>query len=380
MRFLIFVCGEGLGHTGRCISLAGELLAAGHDVCIGAYGYSRELIERSGCNASEIPQELKLEGENGSLDLKSSVTSTVKSISVKNIKQVLSLIERNKPDVVISDGYYLGILAARWKKVCTCMIVNQSRMQDFFKDKGPVMRYVGVAVKNFYTWIYNGVDIIFVPDFPSPFTICGSNLAFSEKIMDKVEFSGPLLRKRFCEVVPQENVRRPHVLCSIGGFGYRLEIFRTIIAAARMDGSINYTLIGGPDLDYDLLGNVPENVDVCRFVADPFPYYKSSDAVICTGGHGTLTESLSFGLPVISFPDRCHNEQENNARSVEANGYGMSFSYSVSPEELLKAVRCIISEERFRFKVSVLQDMASSLDGPVYIRKRLEGYSALCSH
>ncbi|WP_319507808.1 glycosyltransferase [uncultured Methanolobus sp.] len=380
MKFLIFVCGEGLGHTGRCISLANELLGSGHSVRIGAYGYSKELIERSGHRATGIPQELKLSGKDGSLDLKSSIISTAKGLSLRNIKTVMDLVKKSEPDFVISDGYYLGILAARRKKVCTCMIVNQSSMQDFFKGKGIILRYVGSVVRNFYTWIYKKIDIIFVPDFNPPFTICGSNLDFPEEIENKVKFSGPLLRQRFEDVSPKSDIKRPHVLCTIGGFGYRIQIFRTILAIAKMDPTINYTLMGGPDLDYDVLENIPGNVEICRFVPDPFPYYKSSDIVICAGGHGSITESLSFGLPVISFPDNSHNEQENNARFVEEHGYGMHFSYSVSSEELMDAIHSLLYDEKFRTKTSELKKQAQLMDGPAYVRKCLEQYSTSYSH
>lgn len=374
MRFLIFVCGEGLGHTGRCISLANELLSAGHSVHIGAYGYSKELIEKSGHQVTKIPQELQLTGKDGSLDLKSSIMATIKGISPGKIRTVRNLLKKTNPDFVISDGYYLGIIAAKLGGVHRCMIVNQSNMQDFFKGKGFAIGLAGSVVRGFYTWIYNNIDIIFVPDFTPPFTICGSNLAFPPGVEKKVEFSGPVLRKIFDEVVPKENVQRPHVLCSIGGFGYRLQIFKTIIKAAAMDQNVNYTLIGGPDLDYDVLENVPGNVDICRFVADPFPYYRSSDLIICTGGHGTLTESLSFGLPVISFPDQSHNEQENNARLLEKNGCGLAFSYSVTPGELMDAIHSLINDEKFRSKASELKKQAQLMDGPAHIRKRLEKY------
>lgn len=374
MIFLIFVCGEGLGHTGRCISLASEILSAGHTVFIGAYGYSQKLIEESGHIVEEIPQELRLCGKKGSLDLKSSILSTAKGISLGNINSVTKLIEKTKPDFVISDGYYNGIIAAKRKKVPVCMIVNQSNMQDFFRNKGFVIGTVGYSVKKFYTWIYRNVDMIFVPDFVPPFTICGSNLSFPDEVKDKIRFSGPVLRKKHEKVIPIKDLNRPHVLCSIGGFGYRIQIFKTLLETAKMDDSINYTLIGGPDLDYDLLEDVPENVDIKRLIPDPFPYYRSVDLVICTGGHGTITESLSYGLPVISFPDKSHNEQENNAQFIENNGYGRRFSYSVTPEELLQAIRSLADDEKYRSNVSILKGQAMNCHGPTFIREKLEEY------
>lgn len=78
MRTLILVCGEGLGHTSRCIAVARELVAAGHVVHFGAYGYSQELIERKGYMVSTIPSEITLVGEAGELDLKASIFETMK--------------------------------------------------------------------------------------------------------------------------------------------------------------------------------------------------------------------------------------------------------------------------------------------------------------
>ncbi|WP_162272995.1 glycosyltransferase family protein [Methanolobus vulcani] len=136
MIFLIFVCGEGLGHTGRCISLASELLNSGHTVFIGAYGYSQKLIEESGYIVEEIPRELRLSGKKGSLDLKSSIVSTARGISLGNINSVTRLIERTKPDFVISDGYYSRIIAARRKK-SSCMYGSEPiEYAGFFQEQG----------------------------------------------------------------------------------------------------------------------------------------------------------------------------------------------------------------------------------------------------
>lgn len=374
MKVLIFVCGEGLGHTGRCISLARELSGAGHDVSIGAYGYSKELIKKSGYNVIDIPQELILKGQDGTLNLKNSFMSTMKTVFHARSRAVFDIVKEKSPDFVISDGYYTGILAARWNKVSCSMIVNQSRMQDFFRNKGIMMGIAGFSVRKFYTWVYKKVDMIFVPDFKAPGTICGLNLDFPEKLVEKVEFSGPVLRKKFSEVTRVKNIRQPHILCSIGGFAYRLEIFRTIIRTAEMNKHINYTFVGGPDIDYDMLGNIPENVTVRRLIADPFPYYRSSALVICTGGHGTLMEALSFGLPVISFPDQDHNEQQNNSSLLEKKGYGLNLSYSVSPGELMDAINSIMDNQDYYSKTRELREEARLTDGSFYIRERIERY------
>src|SRR5512133_2137216 len=112
MRIMIFMCGEGLGHTSRCLALGKELLAAGHEIEFGAYGYSKDLVEKTGYRAQEIPSEIKLVGKAGGLDMAGSIEATLKNAQLLGGPRVLKLIRDFKPDVVVSDSFYLGILAA----------------------------------------------------------------------------------------------------------------------------------------------------------------------------------------------------------------------------------------------------------------------------
>jgi uncharacterized protein (TIGR00661 family) len=371
MNVLLFTCGEGLGHTGRSIALGRELLSAGHTVHFGAYGYSKELMERSGYTVHEIPQELKLVGKKGSLNLEASIKHTARGISPGNILSVLRLVKDTDPDVVVSDGYYLGVLAAGFRKISTYMIVNQSNMEEFFRDKSPMVGLLGGLVRSFYHFIYHRIDGIIIPDFPEPYTVCSRNLAFPEDVQHKLNFSGPLVRKRSSEVETPD-LKKPHVLCTIGGFAYRREIFNKILDAARMDPGINYTLIAGPSLDISELTGVPENVNIYSFIADPFSCYRASDLVISAGGHGTLMETLSFGLPLFSFPDQGHSEQENNATVVEERGYGRRLDYSISGEELLSMIKEVVFGGKFRENTDRLREQAESSYGPASVRKLLE--------
>ena len=108
------------------------------------------------------------------------------------------------------------------------------------------------------------------------------------------------------------------------------------------------------------------------FTENPFPYYKASDLVITAGGHGTILESLAFGLPVISFPDEKHREQENNASVLEEAGYGKRMSYLTSPEVILTCIREVLEDEQYRKKTRKLRELSEVLDGPVAVRKFLE--------
>jgi uncharacterized protein (TIGR00661 family) len=371
MRVMIFVCGEGLGHTSRCISIGRELVSAGHDVHFGAYGYSKELIERKGFKTHEVPSEITLVGKAGSLNLKKSILATFKRGQFLGLIKIRKLLKKTRPDVVISDSYFMGMISAKSRSIPCYLIVNQSNMEEFFKGKGISSRIIVEIVKKSYIGMFRIADKIIIPDFPLPHTICRKNLEFKKDIWKKVFFSGPLIGKTFEETTAEE-LERPHVLCTVGGFGYREPIFRKVIEAAGMDKSINYTLLSGPSVDPESLGTLPENVTILKFIDDQFPYMKASNLVIAPGGHSTMMEALSFGVPMISVPDKKHNEQQNNAFVIEEDGLGKKLDYSASPEEILENIRLLIDDEKYSNELAGMREMAVELNGPGAVRLMVE--------
>lgn len=376
MKVLIFICGEGLGHTSRCIALGRELLAAGHEVYLGAYGYSKEFIERKGYKTVEIPPEIKLVGESGSLNLKRSIISTLKNGNIFAIFKVLSLLKEKKPDIVVSDSYFTGIVASKVRGIPVYLIVNQSNMETFFKEGGIALRTMGGVIKQFYNCIFRRVDRIIIPDFPMPYTVCRLNLAFEEEVSKNMFFSGPLTLEKFGDVKAKD-LQKPHVLSLIGGFGYREPIFRKVIEVAKLDKNINYTLLSGPNLNPEVFSNLPENVTIEHFINDQFPYLKASDLVIAPGGHSTIMEALTFGVPVLSFPDMNHSEQESNAAVIELEDYGRRLDYNASPEEILRSIKELLENEKIHQKVETMKNLSKDLNATATFKELLESNSKI---
>lgn len=371
MKILILICGEGLGHTSRCLALGKEFLTAGHEVHFGAYGYSKEMVEKTGYEANEIPSEIKFVGKAGTLDFTGSIEATLKNADILGGPKLLKLIKDRDPDVVISDSYYLGALSAFTLRIPVYLIINQSNMEDFFKNRGVPLRILGKITKGFYNQIFEKVDKIIIPDYPLPYTVCKKNLSFTPKIEEKLFYSGPLGKEKYEEVeeIPHQ---KPHIVSLIGGFGYREPIFRKVLETAKLDTSIYYTLISGPSFDPSKITDLPENVQLLKFIKDTYPYLKSSDAVIVPGGHSTIMEALSFGIPILSFPDKGHSKQENNAAVIEEEGYGRMLSYSTPPQVILECIRKVLEEKKYRNKTKRLRKLARGLDGPNAVRKMLE--------
>ncbi|MGB9929327.1 MAG: UDP-N-acetylglucosamine--N-acetylmuramyl-(pentapeptide) pyrophosphoryl-undecaprenol N-acetylglucosamine transferase [Methanosarcina sp.] len=371
MKIMILICGEGLGHTSRCLALGKELFSSKHEVHFGAYGYSKEMVEKAGYKAHEIPSEIKLVGKEGGLDLTGSIEATLKSADLLGGPKLLKLLKDIDPEIVISDSYYLGTLGAFTLRIPVYLILNQSNMEEFFKDRGVPLRILGGITKRFYKEIFENVDKIIIPDYPLPYTVCKKNVNFNSKLQDRIVYSGPLVQEKY-ENVEGIPLKKPHIVSLIGGFGYREPIFRKILETAKLDKSINYTFISGPSFDPSKLSDVPENVQIFKFIKDTFPYLKSSEAIIAPGGHSTMMEALSFGIPILSFPDKGHSEQENNSKVIEEEGYGRMLSYSTPPEVVLECIREILEDKEYRNKTERLRRLAKELDGPGTVRKILE--------
>jgi len=362
------MCGEGLGHTSRCIGLARELVDAGHDIELGAYGYSKELCEKSGFAVREIPSELSLVGKSGFLDMKGSVEATMNNANILGGPQMMKLLAEVKPDIVVSDSYYIGALAAKAMRIPVHMIVNQTNMLEFFRNRGTGMRLLGEVTKSFYFTVFEHVDSVIIPDFPPPYTVCAKNIVFTQDMAEKLFYSGPLIRKRWSQT-DAADIKMPHVLSMIGGVGYRENMFRTVLSAANAAKDIGFTLVSGPSVD--LSGyEVPDNVDVLPFIEDPFPYLKGSDVLIAPGGHSGMMEAMSFGVPVISCPDMLHSEQENNAQRLEEMGLGLRISYQTPPQVLSAAIDELSHDGRGRPKR--MRELAEALNGTKRLRKMLE--------
>ena len=305
------------------------------------------------------------------MDFKGSIETTLKNSQILGGPKLLRLMKNLNPDIIFSDSYYLGALAAFTPRIPIYLITNQSNMEEFFKNRGVSLRILGGVAKKIYHKVFEKVDKMIIPDYPLPYTVCTKNLSLTPKLEAKIFYSGPLIKEKY-EDVEEIPLKKPHIVSLIGGFGYRELIFKKVLETAKLDPSIYYTLISGPSFNPSKLFDLPENVRVLKFIKDTFPYLKSSEIVIAPGGHSTIMEALSFGIPILSFPDKEHREQENNAKVIEEKGYGMMLSYSTPPEVILECIREVMEEDMYRNNTERLRRIAGELRGPNAVREMIE--------
>jgi uncharacterized protein (TIGR00661 family) len=106
-----------------------------------------------------------------------------------------------------------------------------------------------------------------------------------------------------------------------------------------------------------------ENLIVHSWIPNRFEYLKACDIVVSRGGHGTLSQSICYGKPVILIPTPSHTEQFNNAKkAVELGVAELILQEKLNRDFLLKVVRKLLSVG-FQEKAKQLQNKIKQYNG-----------------
>ncbi len=364
MKILISVCGEGFGHTTRCIAI-GESLKNSYEIAYIAYGKSRDFIEKHGFKVFETFPEIKLKGKDGKFDITSSIFNKEYSPK-KAIKREINIIKEYNPDLVISDCKYSTIVAAKLLKKPVICISNQNYTK--YKLKTDLIVYPTMKALNI---INERCEKFIVPDFPLPYTICEYNL----KIIKNMEFIGPLIRYDVDNVDDDGS----YILSVIGGFEYRYKILEELGKIA-LNNNLNVKLVCGSyevakklKNDLNLTSYKDKNVEIIPITTNMEELIKNAELIVSHGGHSTIMEALSFGKPLIVIPDLDHPEQGNNAKKVHDLGCGIALSYK-ELYRLEEAVFDIRNMKMYKRNALKMRELAKKYNGKKNIKKIIDGF------
>lgn len=190
--FQVYVCGEGLGHASRSMAVGEALIKGGHEVSFHTYGSSKKHIEDNGFKVTEIPPEIKLVGKAGSLDIKKTLKATVRNMKLMSLPKIVNQVREDNPDAIVSDSYFLPVIAAKLRKVPVYLIVNQTKIHNYLGNLGLAAKAASKVMKYSLEKTFHSVNKVVIPDFPPPWTICKNNI---NEMRDVMYHSGPLVRK-----------------------------------------------------------------------------------------------------------------------------------------------------------------------------------------
>jgi UDP:flavonoid glycosyltransferase YjiC (YdhE family) len=360
MRVYFAPCGIGLGHVGRCIPIAKKLLEKNVEIMFSTYREGIHYVEQQKLPLTKAPPIGFQVKPDGTIDFKLTAVNPGPFLStftlMKQVDAEVRAIQRFKPDVVVSDSRISPLLAARMLGVPRVCILNQfqviiPRRKRFLR----LARFADSVTLTLVGKMWTSGNVTLIPDFPKPYTICAGNLNIPKNYRKNVRLIGPLLPVRPNALPTKEELReklklpadKPVIFAPISGPVRERAFLMKILREILLEFPENYTVVmslGYPKADHEPVHH--GNVTIYKWIPNRFEYLKASDLVIGRAGHGTLTQCLCYGKPMILVPTPSHTEQISNAKQVADMGAAKIIQQEkLDKETLLKNVQQILVSE-----------------------------------
>ena len=156
------------------------------------------------------------------------------------------------------------------------------------------------------------------------------------------------------------DAHQPTVLVFGGSLGARS--LNNAMSAALMElGQKNVQVIWQTGTSFTTPEHLPANVRVLPFINDMASAYAACDLVVCRAGGGTVAELTTVAKPaiLIPYPHAANNEQEFNARALEAKGGAVMMKDNLVAESLISEMLALVhDEERLKSMSAALKEMA----------------------
>lgn len=356
MSIYFGVCGIGLGHAGRCIPIAEKLREKGVDVVFSSYGNGLNYIKEKKFKYRKAPSIGFAVKTDGGVDFRQSTVNPGPFIaSVKVLRQIafeLMAIGYFQPKVVISDSRVSTILASKILKIPCITILNQfkiiiPRRRRFLR----LCRLVDAGALALIGRIWTISDYVLIPDYPMPYTVSLGNLEIPPIYSKKVFLAGPIVPVKPEELPSQRelkeklgyDVNKPLIFAPISGSLKERKHLIELLTSIFMEIDEYSTVMSKANPTGDQKPIKLGPLTVYEWLNERFEHLKACDLIVSRAGHGTITQSMFYGKPMILIPTPNHTEQTGNASRIEEMGLGLTLEQEeLTRETLLNSIKKII--------------------------------------
>jgi UDP-N-acetylglucosamine--N-acetylmuramyl-(pentapeptide) pyrophosphoryl-undecaprenol N-acetylglucosamine transferase len=211
----------------------------------------------------------------------------------KNISK--EIIQKDDPNLVISDEDFASISIAQEKNIPTVLITDV--LETKFTN-GIVSLFEKKMNKSMQKMIEK-CDIVIIPKNGNN----QDNIKYVGPIVRETNFSRDELRQKF-------SFRDKTIVISIGGTNAgEFLIEKAIEAILKINQGFEIVLVSGPAVNKKF-----ENVRNLGFVNNLHEIIFAADLIISLAGKSTIDEAKAYGTPAIFIPIKDHFEQEDNAK------------------------------------------------------------------
>jgi len=335
MKTIFSVYGYGLGHATRSEAIIKSLSS---DVRVIASENAYTYFNKRGMNPSRI-NSFKIGNITKSFSwvqtLFENVDFPFNMLADYNLVKRLS--KQFTPNVIVSDTEPVSILYANTAGVSCYFLSNLMPITSEYKRipswlKSSKLDSQEAVIRMLIDQVLKKSDVLLSP------TLKSYNMGY------KVKFTDLIVRKKPGELKPIENIIKEHrlpkdfILVSFGGARITSEYYKTLMPVLKEFSKENFVVSTNNAVRREIS---LQNLKLYPFINDYLSMLKACKAVICLGGHSTISEAMVYSKPVFVIPIQEHIEQLTNAVLVSDNGLGKSFFFKdeIKPEKLKKELK-----------------------------------------
>jgi UDP-N-acetylglucosamine--N-acetylmuramyl-(pentapeptide) pyrophosphoryl-undecaprenol N-acetylglucosamine transferase len=361
VRVYFSPCGMGLGHVGRALPVAEELVRRGAEVMFSTYLEGVEYIRRMGFPVVSSPALSLASDLTGRIDLRASaVTQGVPALPrfMQQVKKEMEYMKAFGPEVVVSDTRLSSVVAGKLLGLPVALMLNQFMpMVPRSEQNLMLSKILDGGILTLLSRGWGASDVILIPDFPEPYTISQDSLRIPKPYRHLVKMVGFILPRKPEEVEDTGRVREEAgatggetlIYAAISGPRQEREpLIRLLRPIFEGFPSGNRVVMSMGDPEGGSNPASSGNLTAIPWVVDRYEYLKACDLVVCRGGHNTIMQSICYGKPSIIVPTPNHTEQYANARRAKELGFAEALHQKeLDRDRLLEVADSLLSEPKY---------------------------------
>jgi len=213
----------------------------------------------------------------------------------KNISE--ELLQKNKPDLIISDEDFASLSVAQNIKIPTVLVTD---VFETHFTKG-IASFIEKKMNKSMQEIIKKCDVVIFPGNGDEY----DNVKMVGPIVRETNSTREELRKKF-------SFEKKTILISIGGTSAGLFLIeKALESISKINQELDIVLVSGPAVNKKY-----ENVKNLGFVDNLHELIFAADVIISLAGKSTIDEAKAYGTPAIFIPIKGHFEQEDNAKEL----------------------------------------------------------------
>lgn len=280
----------GLGHVTRDISIVENLNEIPIKFITG--GGAAQLLKNLGYTVEDRYNPVKFKVKDGIL--KNKMGWLWKYYKYYKECKIIAreIIEKDKPDLVISDEDFASLVVAQEMKIDTILITDI--LETHFTNG--ISSFIEKKMNKTMRDIIKQCNAVIMPETGSDY----ENIRMVDPIVRDTNTSREELREKY-------SFNKKTILVSIGGTDAGTFLIDKILDMPKRD-DVEIVIVSGPSI------NKHEKIRDMGFVNNLHEIILASDLVISLAGKSTIDEADAYGTPGIFIPIKDHFEQEDNAK------------------------------------------------------------------